>query len=62
MECLRNKDPLRIVTCFQPFSSQNTSKTPEKRCFLQNVAIGDNKVIIKKPLIATRYSLSISYL
>ena len=29
---------------------------------LTNVAIGDNKVIIKNPLIATRYSLIISYL
>ena len=35
---------------------------PEKRCFLQNVAIGGNKVIIKKPIIATRYTLIISYL
>ena len=40
---------------FQPFSSQNTSKTPDNRCFLQNVVIGGNKVTIKKPLIATRY-------
>ena len=35
---------------------------PENRCFLQNVAIGGNKVIIKKSLIATRYTLIISYL
>ena len=35
---------------------------PEKRCFLQNVAIGGNKVTIEKSLIATRYYLIISYL
>ena len=51
-----------FAQCFQPFSSKNASRTPEKRCFLQNVAIGDNKVIIKKPLIAIRYALIISYL
>ena len=41
----------------QPFSSKNASKTPENRCFLQNVVIGGNKVTIKKPLITTHYSL-----
>ena len=44
---------------FQPFSSKNASKTPENRCFLQNVAISGNKVTIKKPLIATRYTFII---
>ena len=32
---------------------------PKNRCFLQNVVIGGNKVVIKKPLITTRYSLII---
>ena len=43
----------------QPFSSKYASKTHENRCFLQNVAIGGNKVTIKKPLITTHYSLII---
>ena len=47
---------------FQPFSSQSASKTPENRYFLQNVAIGGNKVTIKKSLIATHYPLIIRYL
>ena len=45
-----------------PFSSKIASKTPENRCFLQNVAIGGNKVTIKKPLITTRYTLIINAL
>ena len=47
---------------FQPFSSKNASKTPKNRCFLQNVAIGGNKVTIKKPLITTRYPLIVNEL
>ena len=58
---MRSRLPF-LLNIFNLLAPKTPLERPKIAVFKLSVAIGDNKVIIKKPLIATRYSLIISYL